>query len=109
MLEHFPLEQLRRELLPYWISLLKPMGMFRAIVPDGDAIARAFVAQEYDFENFRQVTFGGQDYDGDFHFNMFSPESMTTLLKEAGFRTVELVARNRENGGCKEFEIVASL
>jgi len=109
MLEHFPLEQLRRELLPYWISLLAPQGRFRAIVPDGAAMARAFVSQEYDFENFRQVTFGGQDYDGDFHFNMFSTESMTALLTEAGFRSVDVVAENRENGGCKEFEIVASL
>lgn len=109
MLEHFPLEQLRRELLPYWISLLGPEGRFRATVPDGAAMARAFVAQEYDFENFRQVTFGGQDYDGDFHFNMFSTESMTALLTEAGFRKVEVVAENRENGGCKEFEIVAYL
>ncbi|MCS0582070.1 hypothetical protein NX784_10750 [Massilia pinisoli] len=107
LLEHFPLEQLRRELLPYWISLLGPEGKFRAIVPDGAAMARAFVAQEYDFENFRQVTFGGQDYDGDFHFNMFSTDSMAKLLTEAGFKSVEVVAENRENGGCKEFEIVA--
>lgn len=109
MLEHFPLEQLRRELLPYWISLLGPEGKFRAVVPDGAAMARAYVSQEYDFENFRQVTFGGQDYDGDFHFNMFSTESMTKLLTEAGFRKVEVVAENRENGGCKEFEVVAYL
>ena len=109
MLEHFPLEQLRRELLPYWISLLGPGGRFRAIVPDGAAMARAYVSREYDFENFRQVTFGGQDYDGDFHFNMFSTESMTVLLKEVGFREVEVMAENRENGGCKEFEIVAYL
>jgi predicted SAM-dependent methyltransferase len=109
LLEHFPLEQLRRELLPYWVSLLRPGGKFRAIVPDGAAMARAFVAQEYDFENFRQVTFGGQDYDGDFHFNMFSTETMTKLLTEAGFRSVEVVAEDRENGGCKEFEIVAYL
>ena len=23
------------------------------------------------FSDFREVTFGGQEYDGDFHFNMF--------------------------------------
>ena len=109
LLEHFPLEQLRRELLPYWVSLLGPGGKFRVIVPDGAAMARAFAAQEYDFENFRQVTFGGQDYDGDFHFNMFSTETMKKLLTEAGFRSVDVVAEGRENGGCKEFEIVASL
>ena len=107
LLEHFPEEQIRREMLPYWISLLKPDGVFRAIVPDGKAMALAYTNAEYSFETLRQVTFGGQDYDGDFHFNMFSPESLTAILKEAGMSRVELVAENRENGGCKEFEIVA--
>lgn len=108
LLEHFPLEQLRRELLPYWVSLLRPDGVLRAIVPDGAGMARAYATQEYSFETLRQVTFGGQDYDGDFHYNMFSTESMSELLREAGFTRIEVVAENRENGGCKEFEIIAA-
>ena len=40
---------------------------------------------------------------------MFSTDSMTKLLTEVGFKSVEVVAENRENGGCKEFEIVAYL
>jgi predicted SAM-dependent methyltransferase len=109
LLEHFPLEQLRRELLPYWVSLLRAGGSFRAIVPDGANMARAFVSEEYSFDNLRQITFGGQDYDGDFHYNMFSVDSLSQLLRDAGFSKVEVVAENRENGGCKEFELVASL
>lgn len=108
LLEHFPLEQLRRELLPYWVSLLRADGVLRAIVPDGANMARAFVSEEYSFETLRQVTFGGQDYDGDFHYNMFSVESLSQLLREAGFTRIDVVAENRENGGCKEFEIVAA-
>jgi predicted SAM-dependent methyltransferase len=108
LLEHFPLEQLRRELLPYWVSLLRADGVFRAIVPDGANMARAFASNEYPFENLRQVTFGGQDYDGDFHYNMFSVDSLGQLLRDAGFTRIEVVAENRENGGCKEFEIVAA-
>jgi hypothetical protein len=109
MLEHFPLEQLRRELLPYWASLLRTGGTFRAIVPDGANMARAYAREEYSFENLRQITFGGQDYDGDFHYNMFSVDSLSQLLREAGFSRVDVIAENRENGGCKEFELVASL
>jgi len=108
LLEHFPLEQLRRELLPYWVSLLRADGVFRAIVPDGANMARAFASQEYSFEALRQVTFGGQDYDGDFHYNMFSTETLSQLLRDAGFTRIDVVAENRENGGCKEFEIVAA-
>jgi predicted SAM-dependent methyltransferase len=109
LLEHFPLEQLRRELLPYWTRLLRAGGAFRAIVPDGAGMARAYASEEYSFENLRQITFGGQDYDGDFHYNMFSVDSLSQLLREAGFSKVDVIAENRENGGCKEFELVASL
>lgn len=109
LIEHFPLEQLRRELLPYWTKLLRAGGTFRAIVPDGANMARAYASNEYSFENLRQITFGGQDYDGDFHYSMFSADSLSQLLREAGFSKVEVVAENRENGGCKEFELIASL
>ncbi len=107
VLEHFPQEQLRRELLGYWRRLLKPDGVFAAVVPDADGMAKAYLSGEYGFEQFRNVTFGGQDYDGDFHYNMLSPASLSALLEEAGFADVEVVAANRENGGCKEFEVRA--
>ncbi|MEJ1171801.1 class I SAM-dependent methyltransferase [Variovorax sp. CCNWLW235] len=107
LLEHFPQEKLRRVLLPYWFSLLRVGGTFKAIVPDAAGMVRAYASNEYTFDNFRQVTFGGQDYNGDFHFNMFTSESMRQLLLEAGFIDVEVIAENRENGGCKEFEITA--
>jgi hypothetical protein len=107
LLEHFPAEQLRRELLPYWFSLLKPEGIFRAVVPDADGMINAYTGSEYSFEQIREVTFGGQDYSGDFHFNMFNSLYLSKLLSEAGFVKIEVVSANRVNGGCKEFEICA--
>ncbi|SCX72728.1 hypothetical protein [Variovorax sp. EL159] len=107
LLEHFPQEKLRRVLLPYWFSLLKDGGIFKAVVPDAAGMVRAYASNEYTFDTFRQVTFGGQDYNGDFHFNMFTSASMRQLLLEAGFVDVELIVENRENGGCKELEIFA--
>lgn len=108
LIEHFPQEQLRREILPYWKGLLKPKGKLRAVVPDADAMIREFAAGRYGYDELREVTFGGQDYDGDFHFNMFTPESLSSLLREAGFSKVEVVERGRRNGACYEFELVAS-
>ncbi|MHB8972922.1 MAG: class I SAM-dependent methyltransferase [Pirellulaceae bacterium] len=107
LLEHFPQEQLRRELLTYWYSLLKPGGIFRAIVPDADSMIKAYTSGEYSFRIIKEVTYGGQDYDGDFHFNMFTPASLSALLSEAGFTSVSIVAENRDNDHCKEFEICA--
>jgi len=107
LLEHFPEEQLRRQLLPYYYSLLKEGGIFRAVVPDAEAMIQKYTKGEYLFDDMREVMYGAQDYDGDFHFNMFTPESIKKLLKEAGFTTVHLNAAGRPNGKCFELEISA--
>ncbi|MBH1970624.1 hypothetical protein FK216_05345 [Moraxellaceae bacterium AER2_44_116] len=107
MLEHFPQEQLRRELLPYWKSLLIPNGVFRAVVPDAEAMLREYTAGAYPYADMREVIYGAQDYDGDFHYNMFTPEHLSSLLIEAGFSQVNIIAAGRKNGKCFEFEISA--
>ena len=79
-LEHFPHEQLRRSLLPYWRSVLRPGGTFRAVVPDVDSMIDQYKGGEISFENLRQVAYGGQEYEGDFHFTAFTPDSLRDLL-----------------------------
>jgi len=107
LLEHFPEEQLRRELLPYYYGLLKAGGTFRAVVPDAQAMITNYAEGNYPYEDMREVLYGAQDYDGDFHFNMFTPESMVALLTEAGFDTPRIIESGRKNGRCYEFEIAA--
>ena len=104
MLEHLPQERLRR-LLPYWCSLLCRNGTFRAVVPDGEAMLAGITAGSYSFENFREVLFGAQEYEGDFHFNLFTPDSLSNLLVEAGFKEVTVPVNGRPHGYCFEFEI----
>jgi len=105
LLEHFPQEELRRSLLPYWTSLLAHGGLFRAVVPDGEAMLAKAADGSYPFHDFREVLFGSQDYTGDFHYNMFTPDSLSDLLAEAGFSQIGVPARGRQNGRCYEFEI----
>jgi hypothetical protein len=107
VLEHFPKLELERKLLPYWRSLLSPGGAFRAVVPDLDAMIHQYQAGDITFEALRSVTYGGQEYTGDFHHNGFTPTSLGELLESTGFERVELVERGRPNGDCLEFEIVA--
>jgi hypothetical protein len=107
MLEHFSQEELRRRLLPYWYDLLAARGVFRAVVPDGEAMLTALAAATYPFEDFREVLFGAQDYDGDFHYNLFTPDSLCRLLQAAGYRNIKVLARGRRNGKCYEFEVAA--
>lgn len=108
LLEHFPQEELRRRLLPYWFDVLSPGGEFRAIVPDGEAMLKGAGEGTYSFEDFRQVLFGGQDYEGDFHFNLFTPKSLEDILRDVGFINITCHAKGRPNGQCLEFEMSAA-
>lgn len=107
VLEHFSHEKLRRKILPNWVRLLKSEGEFRAVVPDAEAMLEAYAKGFMIFEDLRMVTFGAQEYEGDFHFNMFSRESLKDLLEEAGLRNVGYQEVGRRNGLCFEMEIVA--
>lgn len=105
LLEHFPQEQLRRQLLPYYFSLLKEGGVFRAVVPDAEAMIQKYTEGEYPYDDLREVLYGAQDYEGDFHFNMFTPRSLKKLLLESGYSDVKIVSRGRVNGKCLELEM----
>jgi hypothetical protein len=105
--EHFPLEFLKRQLLPYWHSVLKPGGELRTVAPDLEAMIADFERGETPFDTLRSVLYGGQEYEGDTHFTGFTPASFCELLLEAGFESATVDSRNRQNGDCKEFEITA--
>jgi SAM-dependent methyltransferase len=107
LLEHFPQEQLLRELLPYWIGLLKHGGVLRSVVPDAESMIKGYANGSYPYSSLREVTFGAQDYDGDFHFNMFVAEQIEEILKEAGLMDIEWLAKGRKNGACFEMEFKA--
>jgi hypothetical protein len=107
MLEHFPEEQLTRSVLPYWRSLLRPGGRLVAVVPDADTMLSEYAAGRMSFEELREVTFGAQEYDGDFHFTMFSQRSLCGLLELSGFVGAHIREAGRRNGLCYEMEAVA--
>ena len=53
LLERSALEEIERALLPHWVSLLRPGGLLVAVVPDGDAMVRAYVAGDLSFDELR--------------------------------------------------------
>lgn len=107
LVEHFTAHILDRVLLPYWKSLLKPGGQLTTVAPDGAAMLAAVNDGTMSFEDFREVLFGAQDYDGDFHFNLITPDSFSAALARAGFVGIEKVYAEKRNGKCFEFKIVA--
>jgi predicted SAM-dependent methyltransferase len=108
MLEHFPQEDLTRRLLPYWLQLLAPGGTFRAIVPDSEALVSRLADGSYSFEDFREVLFGGEDHGGNLHYNLFTPELLTNILRSSGFVDVDCTVKGRPNGKYFEFEVVGT-
>lgn len=107
LLEHFPRRYLLDVLLPHWHSLLKSDGTLQLVVPDSQAMLASYQRGEMSFDTFAEVTFGKQDYDGDFHYAMYSPDTLSQLLREAGFEHLEVLATGRVNGDCREMEVTA--
>ena len=77
------------------------------ICPDWEAMLSAYAAGGYSFDDLRLATFGAQEYEGDTHFNMYTPDSLTRLLEGAGFTLVNVREKGRRNGACFEMEVEA--
>jgi predicted SAM-dependent methyltransferase len=107
LVEHFPQEQFVREVLPYWVSLIRPGGTFRAVLPDAGAMLSGFADGSVRYEDLREVLFGGQEYEGDFHFNMYTTETLSGILSDAGLEDVKVEAEGRPNGACLEMQLSA--
>ena len=107
LIEHFTLQMLRTQLLPYWHACLKPNGILRLIAPNTQAMVTQYAQQQISFEQLTTVLLGMQEYDGDFHFAMLAPDNLRKLLQEVGFTDIELVTEARENGLCWEMEMTA--
>jgi hypothetical protein len=107
LVEHFPSHILERVLLPYWFSLLRSGGQLTTVAPDGAAMLKAVNAGGMTFEDFRESIFGSQDYDGDTHYNLITPESFRDTLQRAGFVDIAEDYVARRNGKCFEFRITA--
>jgi hypothetical protein len=108
LLEHFPIEHLRRVVLPHWKDLLRPNGELRSVVPDAEAMLNDYARGEMSFDCLREVTFGLQEYEGDFHYTMFTSDSLAVLLREVGFDQITLTFQGRKNGNCRDMEVRAA-
>lgn len=107
LVEHFSDLILRSRILPDWFDRLKPGGRLVLVAPNADAMMKRFCVGEISFAQVKEVLFGGQEYEGDFHYTMLSPATMAVMLESVGFKNVEVLAAERINGACTEFEICA--
>jgi hypothetical protein len=104
LLDRVAQEELRHRLLPFWHSLLIPGGKFRAVVRDAGAMAAALAAGKCSFDEFRVGLLEEGD-DGCFRGNLFTPDSLSRLLAEAGFVNIETGPAAAANNPPAQFEI----
>jgi hypothetical protein len=107
LVEHFAEYELTSRVLPYWHKMLKDGGNIRITTPNWEAILRKLNEGDMDMERFKELTFGGQEYEGNDHMNALTPKTLTENLLDAGFVDIEIVCEERDNSGCPEMEITA--
>lgn len=107
LVEHFTANILEKVVLPYWFKMLRPGGALTTVAPDGAAMLAGVHDGSMTFDDFREVLFGGQDYDGDFHYNLITPDSFSDVLSRTGFVSIEKEYTGKRNGKCFEFRISA--
>ncbi|MTI53319.1 class I SAM-dependent methyltransferase [Geosporobacter ferrireducens] len=107
LIEHFSKLELKKGVLLHWFDLLKKGGKLVVITPNIEAMIKAYYSEKISFENLNEVIFGGQEYHENYHFCMFNIETITNLLKEIGFTSVNVIEGYRKNGMCIEMEIEA--
>lgn len=106
VVEHFT-DLKMNDIITYWYSLLKSGGFIKVIVPDIESMIYGFTKGDISWDNLRQVVLGGQDYNSDYHFNMFSEryliDYVTSVIPKA---KIEITAKGRKNGEALELEAI---
>ena len=80
VLEHFGRRE-HEELLTEWLRVLKPGGEIRLILPSIKWAAKQIMDGVVD-GHVLNVLYGAQDNPYDYHYNGFTPESVTVLLEK---------------------------
>ncbi len=107
LIEHFREHHVATVLLPHWRSLLRADGILRVVTPNWAVLVEQLRTGERTWREFKTVTFGLQDYSGDDHFALYTPESLSELLERGGFGSITVLAERRQNGLSPELEIIA--
>ena len=95
IIEHFPYASIV-SVLSEWRRVLRPGGTILIITPNLGYIAHGYTEGWMDYTEARNRLFGGQDYEGNFHYTMFDSPSISRALEETGFGRIENVTANYE-------------
>lgn len=83
VIEHFPREQTEM-VLKEWIRVLRPDGILKIQCPDVRTLAYGLVYNQIPTNEFSRRIYGGQEYDGNFHYAGFDIPEMKRILRKLG-------------------------
>lgn len=86
-LEHFPHDRVS-EVLKEWFRVLKKDGVLRLSVPNFDVLLDIYNENEKDINLIMSMLMGYQNYKYNFHKAVFTKASLTSLLRDTGFREI---------------------
>ncbi len=98
LVEHVLEFDLKQHILPYWHDLLKADGKLVIVCPDAEHMILEYTKNNFHWDSLRKVTYGAQDYGGNFHYNMFTAESLSKILSDCGFRDLSCEKARLVNG-----------
>jgi predicted SAM-dependent methyltransferase len=75
-----------------WHRVLRPGGLLRVIVPSLDFCCAVWLHGS-DRDYARQIMFGNQEHEGEYHKTGWKPEHLRADLEAAGFRDVTVAVR----------------
>jgi len=78
------------EYLKHYYNKLKTDGILRLSVPDFDKIIQIYNASGKVCDSIKTALMGGQGYAYNYHYSVFNAQSLTSLLEEAGFKTIRV-------------------
>jgi len=87
-LEHFPRAEVGN-VLDEWIRILAPEGELRLIVPNLEWAADQIKLGAMN-DDVLNVLYGAQTYGENFHQMGFTPAALTSMLKERGFKRMDV-------------------
>ena len=83
VIEHFPRERTEM-VLKEWIRVLRPEGILKIQCPDVRTLAYGLVYNQIPTHEFSRRIYGGQEYNGNFHYAGFDIPEMKRILRKLG-------------------------
>ena len=93
VIEHFPREQTEM-VLKEWIRVLRPDGILKIQCPDVRSLAYGLVYNQIPTNEFSRRIYGGQEYNGNFHYAGFDIPEMKRILRKLGMWPQQISTRN---------------